>query len=129
MWDLSSSGQPVEPSNDDAQMRIPSSKIPNSRTTPGAPAAAKSVDISPADRDHIGAECIGGTLPDTSVVRSSVSRKIKRAPASRPERIKASAARPLETLIVFLVLIDPGKNITRLYMVAVTPTLFGECSL
>jgi len=37
-------------------MRIPSSRIPNSRTTPGAPAAAKSVDISPTDRDHIGAE-------------------------------------------------------------------------
>ena len=62
-------------------------------------------------------------------MRSSESRKIERAPASRPERIKAAAARPLETLMVFLVRIDPGKNINRLYIVAVTPTLFGESSL
>jgi hypothetical protein len=31
--------------------------------------------------------------------------------------------------MVFLVRIDPGKNINRLYIVAVTPTLFGESSL
>ena len=42
---------------------------------------------------------------------------------ARPRRIKAAAARPLETLIAFLVLIDPRKNTTRLYMVAVTPML------
>ena len=43
---------------------------------------------------------------------------------SKPPQLDLS-----KTLIVFLVLIDPGKNIIRLYMVAVTPTLFGECSL
>jgi hypothetical protein len=58
-----------------------------------------------------------------------VCRKIEHAPESRPERIKAAAARPLETLIVFLFLIDPRKNITRLYIMAVMPRLFGECSL
>ena len=31
--------------------------------------------------------------------------------------------------MVFLVRIDLGKNINRLYIVAVTPTLFGESSL
>jgi predicted DNA-binding WGR domain protein len=51
------------------------------------------------------------------------------APPSRPEQIKAAAARPLETPLVFLVRIDPAKNVNRLYMVAVTPRLFGECLL
>ena len=119
----------MEPRIDDAQMRIPSSRIPNSRTTPGAPAAAKSVDISPADRDHIGAEywrhAAGYVL---SCVRPRAE-KLNAPPHPGPNGSKPPQLDLSKTLIVFLVLIDPGKNIIRLYMVAVTPTLFGECSL